>query len=134
MLTGVDHDVGASISRPYVLRVPAYCEYPSAACAPPDLPRRLRGRRTRSPRGWPPMRRRLDANMTIDETMPPAAPKVADFEYPDFYRAMVERERLQVARDEAKWTEKHTSPVRKIEVLLNFGCNVRQTPHLMREA
>jgi len=72
--------------------------------------------------------------VTIDEVMPPAAPKVADFDYPDFYRAMVEREHLQVARDEAKWTEKHTSPERKIEVLLNFGCNVRQTPHLMREA
>ena len=79
------------------------------------------------------MRRRLDV-MTIDEVMPPAAPRVADFDYPDFYRAMVEREHLQVARDEAKWTEKHTSPERKIEVLLNFGCNVRQTPHLMREA
>ena len=33
-----------------------------------------------------------------------------------------------------KWTEKHQPPERKIKVLLNFGCNVRQTPHLMREA
>jgi Fe-S oxidoreductase len=68
------------------------------------------------------------------EQMPPTAPSIADFDYPDFYRAMVERERLQVAKDEAKWTEKHQPPERKIEVLLNFGCNVRQTPHLMREA
>ena len=68
------------------------------------------------------------------EQMPPTAPSISDFDYPDFYRAMVERERLQVARDEAKWTEKHQPPDRKIEVLLNFGCNVRQTPHLMREA
>jgi Fe-S oxidoreductase len=68
------------------------------------------------------------------EQMPPTAPSIADFDYPDFYKAMVERERLQVAKDEAKWTEKHQPPDRKIEVLLNFGCNVRQTPHLMREA
>jgi heterodisulfide reductase subunit D len=68
------------------------------------------------------------------EQMPPTAPSIADFDYPDFYKAMVERERLQVAKDEAKWTEKHQPPERKIEVLLNFGCNVRQTPHLMREA
>jgi Fe-S oxidoreductase len=72
--------------------------------------------------------------MAIDQSMPPSAPSIGDFDYPDFYRAMVERERLQVARDEMKWTEKHQPPERKIEVLLNFGCNVRQTPHLMREA
>lgn len=68
------------------------------------------------------------------EQMPPTAPSIADFDYPDFYRAMVERERLQVAKDEMKWTEKHQPPERTIELLLNFGCNVRQTPHLMREA
>ena len=70
----------------------------------------------------------------VIEQMPPTAPSIGDYDYPDFYKAMVERERLQVARDEAKWTEKHQPPERKIEVLLNFGCNVRQTPHLMREA
>ena len=68
------------------------------------------------------------------EQMPPTAPSIADYDYPDFYRAMVERERLQVAKDEMKWTEKHQPPERSIELLLNFGCNVRQTPHLMREA
>lgn len=72
--------------------------------------------------------------MAVDTNMPPTAPSIRDYDYPDFYRAMVERERLQVAKSEAKWTERHSPPDRKIDVLLNFGCNVRQTPHLMREA
>jgi Fe-S oxidoreductase len=68
------------------------------------------------------------------ETMPPTAPQISDYSYPAFYRAMVERERLQVAKDEMRWSEKHRDPDRPVEVLMNFGCNVRQTPHLMREA
>jgi Fe-S oxidoreductase len=69
-----------------------------------------------------------------DENMPPTAPTSADFTYPEFYRAMIEREHLQVSRDEALWTERHDDPEEPVDVLLNFGCNVRQTPHLMREA
>lgn len=69
-----------------------------------------------------------------DDDLPPSAPRSSDFAYHDFYRTMIERERLQVARDEAVWTERHSDPDRPVEVLLNFGCNVRQTPHLMREA
>ena len=72
--------------------------------------------------------------MAVDTNMPPTAPTIRDFDYPDFYRAMVEREHLQVARSEVKWTEQHGDPGKKIDVLLNFGCNARQTPHLMREA
>ena len=72
--------------------------------------------------------------MAVDTNMPPTAPTIRDFDYPDFYRAMVEREHLQVAKDEVKWTEQHGDPGKKIDVLLNFGCNARQTPHLMREA
>jgi Fe-S oxidoreductase len=68
------------------------------------------------------------------EAVPPTAPKIGDYSYPDFYRAMVERERMQVAKDEVRWTEQHREPDRKVDVLMNFGCNVRQTPHLMREA
>jgi Fe-S oxidoreductase len=69
-----------------------------------------------------------------NELMPPTAPTIADYSYPAFYRAMVERERFQVAKDEVRWAERHRTPERPVEVLLNFGCNVRQTPHLMREA
>lgn len=72
--------------------------------------------------------------MAVDTNMPPTAPTIRDFDYPDFYRAMVEREHLQVARDEVKWTEQHAAPDTTTGVLLNFGCNARQTPHLMREA
>jgi hypothetical protein len=72
--------------------------------------------------------------MTNDTNMPQDAPTVADFAYPDFYRAMVEREHLQVSREEATWTEQPGQADRQIDVLLNFGCNVRQTPHLQREA
>ena len=32
--------------------------------------------------------------------MPPTAPTIRDFDYPDFYRAMVEREHLQVSKDQ----------------------------------
>src|SRR5881396_2597484 len=49
------------------------------------------------------------------EAVPPTAPTSGDYSYPDFYRAMLE-------------------PERAVDVLLNFGCNVRQTPHLMRDA
>jgi Fe-S oxidoreductase len=62
------------------------------------------------------------------------APKLNDISFTDFYRAMVEREHLQVSREEATWTEGDAAPQRSVEVLLNFGCNVRQTPHLQREA
>jgi len=68
------------------------------------------------------------------EAVPPTAPTIGDYSYPDFYRAMLERERMQVAKDEVRWTEKHREPERAVDVLLNFGCNVRQTPHLMRDA
>jgi Fe-S oxidoreductase len=71
---------------------------------------------------------------TTPETMPPTAPSISDYSFPDFYRAMIDREHLQVSKDEAVWTEKHGNPDQKVDVLLNFGCNVRQTPHLMREA
>jgi Fe-S oxidoreductase len=71
---------------------------------------------------------------TLDEPMPNTAPRKTDFAYPAFYRTMIEREHLQVSRDEMAWAEKHQAPDRPVDVLLNFGCNVRQTPHLMREA
>jgi Fe-S oxidoreductase len=76
----------------------------------------------------------MTASATRDQVTPTDAPKASDFAYPEFYRAMLERERMQVARDEAKWIERHTPPERQVDVVLNFGCNVRQTPHLMREA
>jgi Fe-S oxidoreductase len=71
--------------------------------------------------------------VTDRDVMPPTAPGTADFAYPAFYQAMVDREHLQVARDEVTWTEK-AGEGEQVDVLLNFGCNVRQTPHLMREA
>jgi Fe-S oxidoreductase len=61
-------------------------------------------------------------------------PKVADYTFTDMYRAMVEREHMQVSRAEAVWSEDGESPERSVDVLLNFGCNVRQTPHLQRDA
>jgi Fe-S oxidoreductase len=60
--------------------------------------------------------------------------KVSDVTFTDFYRVMMEREHLQVTREEAVWSEDGANPGRPVEVLLNFGCNVRQTPHLQREA
>jgi Fe-S oxidoreductase len=66
--------------------------------------------------------------------LPPDAPTIADFSYPDFYRASVERERMQVSKDETAWNEDGRRPDRPVDVLLNFGCNVRHTPHLQREA
>lgn len=59
---------------------------------------------------------------------------ISQYTFPEFYRAMVEREHLQVSRDEARWSERYSEPDRTVDVVLNFGCNVRQTPHLMREA
>nr|WP_238351514.1 (Fe-S)-binding protein [Kribbella shirazensis] len=47
---------------------------------------------------------------------------------------MLDRERLQVSRDEALWSEDGAPPDRQVDVLLNFGCNVRQSPHLQRDA
>jgi Fe-S oxidoreductase len=41
---------------------------------------------------------------------------------------------MQVSREEATWAEDGARPDRPVDVLLNFGCNVRQTPHLQREA
>jgi Fe-S oxidoreductase len=70
--------------------------------------------------------------MTSDTSMPPDAPTVADFAFPDFYRASVEREHMQVSREETAWSERAEG--RRVDVLLNFGCNVRHTPHLQREA
>jgi Fe-S oxidoreductase len=65
----------------------------------------------------------------------PDEPTVADFAYSDFYRAMIEREQLQVSQDEATWTEQPGErEQQQVDVLLNFGCNVRQTPHLQRDA
>ncbi len=71
---------------------------------------------------------------TTDVNMPATAPSKTDFAYPAFYRTMIEREQLQVSREESSWVERHAEPDRAVDVLLNFGCNVRQTPHLMREA
>lgn len=70
----------------------------------------------------------------VTEAMPGDAPAKTDFAYPAFYRTMIEREHMQVSRDETTWSERHPTPDRPVDVLLNFGCNVRQTPHLMREA
>jgi len=67
----------------------------------------------------------MTANVTRDQVTPTDAPKASDFAYPEFYRAMLERERMQVARDEAKWIERHASPEQQVDVVLNFGCNVR---------
>lgn len=61
-------------------------------------------------------------------------PKLTDFTIPEFYRAMIDREHMQVSRDEARWSEAGEEPERPVDILLNFGCNVRQTPHLQREA
>src|SRR3954464_5268995 len=61
-------------------------------------------------------------------------PRLTDFTIPEFYRAMVDREHMQVSRAEAKWSEAGEVPEQSVDILLNFGCNVRQTPHLQREA
>lgn len=77
------------------------------------------------------------SQMTNEDTkqqMPPAAPRLTDFGYADFYQAMADREHMQVARDEMTWSESGAPPSESVDVLLNFGCNVRQTPHLQREA
>lgn len=74
------------------------------------------------------------ATESTESEMAPAAPKVTDFTFPDFYQAQADRERMQVAREEMTWSESSTVPDEQVDVLLNFGCNVRQTPHLQREA
>jgi hypothetical protein len=71
---------------------------------------------------------------SMETDAPPAAPKVTDFAFSDFYRAMADRERMQVAREEMTWSESGAAPDEPVDLLLNFGCNVRQTPHLQREA
>jgi Fe-S oxidoreductase len=71
---------------------------------------------------------------TRESDMPPAVPKVTDFTFPDVYRAQADRERMQIAREEMTWSESGAAPDEPVDVLLNFGCNVRQTPHLQREA
>jgi Fe-S oxidoreductase len=72
--------------------------------------------------------------MTSESTQSPDEPRVSDVTFQEFYGAMMDRERLQVSRDEAVWTEDGAAPDRAVDVLLNFGCNVRQSPHLQREA
>lgn len=72
--------------------------------------------------------------MNDEPGVSPDEPTVADFAYGDFYRAMSEYEQLQVTREEAAWTERFETPTRPVDVLLNFGCNVRKTPNLQREA
>lgn len=72
--------------------------------------------------------------MSTEPTRSPDEPRVSDITFQEFYGAMVERERLQVSRDEAVWIEDGAAPDRPVDVLLNFGCNVRQSPHLQREA
>jgi Fe-S oxidoreductase len=74
------------------------------------------------------------ATEATESPLPEAAPKVTDFAYPAFYRTMVERERMQVARQEMTWSLSAVKPDKPVDVLLNFGCGVRQTPHLQREA
>jgi Fe-S oxidoreductase len=71
---------------------------------------------------------------SMESDMPLGTPKVTDFTFPDVYRAQADRERMQVAREEMTWSETGTIPDEPVDVLLNFGCNVRQTPHLQREA
>jgi Fe-S oxidoreductase len=68
------------------------------------------------------------------DTKSPDEPRVSDITFQEFYGAMVDRERLQVSRDEAVWAEDGGVPERPVDVLLNFGCNVRQSPHLQRDA
>lgn len=63
-----------------------------------------------------------------------AGVKLSEITFTDFYRAALEREQMQVSREEATWSEGGGKPEKSVEVLLNFGCNVRQTPHLQREA
>jgi heterodisulfide reductase subunit D len=72
--------------------------------------------------------------MTAQTDRSPDEPRVSDITFQDFYGAMVDRERLQVSRDEALWSEDGKLPDRQVDVLLNFGCNVRQSPHLQRDA
>lgn len=72
--------------------------------------------------------------MAAEADMSSQSQTPADFAYHEFYQAMVEREHLQVSQEECTWSETPTRPDQPVEVLLNFGCNVRQTPHLQREA
>lgn len=72
--------------------------------------------------------------MNIQSNRSPDEPRVSDITFQDFYGAMMDRERLQVSREEALWSEDGDAPDRSVDVLLNFGCNVRQSPHLQREA
>jgi hypothetical protein len=72
--------------------------------------------------------------MSNDNGRSPDEPRVSDITFQEFYGAMVERERLQVSRDEAVWSEDGAMPDQQVEILLNFGCNVRQSPHLQRDA
>lgn len=58
--------------------------------------------------------------MSTESNRHPDEPRVSDITFQEFYGAMVERERLQVSRDEAVWTEDGSTPERQVDVLLNL--------------
>ncbi|NIK61418.1 (Fe-S)-binding protein [Kribbella shirazensis] len=54
-----------------------------------------------------------------------------DFDFPRFYKELVEAGRLQLSKDEVTWLQQPAKPNRTTDVVLSFGCGVQTTPHLM---
>jgi hypothetical protein len=49
------------------------------------------------------------------------------------FRPLQDAQRLQVVRAEQSWVERFSPPEHDAEFVVNFGCGVRYTPHLMLE-
>jgi hypothetical protein len=52
----------------------------------------------------------------------------------DIFTRQTESIRFHIAREEARWLERHEKPQRSVEVVIDFGCGVQFVPHLMIEA
>ncbi len=50
------------------------------------------------------------------------------------FRRQIESIRFHIARAEVRWSERYVPPARPAEVVMDFGCGVQFTPHLMVEA
>jgi hypothetical protein len=49
------------------------------------------------------------------------------------YRSLKEAQLLQIRQDERRWIERFAEPDHPAQIVLNFGCGVQYTPHLMLE-
>src|SRR6266536_1162525 len=55
------------------------------------------------------------------------------FTFREFFGSQIESERLQLLPDEIRWDDRYVAPERPVETVLQLGCGVQYTPHLMLE-